>query len=271
MVIFPNAKINLGLSVNRKRNDGFHDIESIFYPIGLCDALEYIPESDLSENESLSYSGPFPVEGRDICLKLTGMLRDSFSFPPLRMHIYKNIPAGAGLGGGSADAAFLLKSLNELYSFGLNPVQLEEWAARIGSDCPFFIRNHPSLVTGKGEYLQDIPLDLKGYYFLLIYPGIHASTAEAYKEVVPSLKSANLKEITRKPVNQWKHLVMNHFENPVFRKYPLLADIKKELYDVGAIYASMTGSGSAMYGLFDSEIKIPQQFSHYFIFGEWLK
>ena len=271
MIIFPNAKINLGLSVIRKRNDGFHDIESIFYPIGLCDVLEYIPVENIPENESISYSGPFAVKDKDICLKLTEMLRDSFSFPALRMHIHKNIPAGAGLGGGSADAAFLLKSLNGFYSFGLNQEQLEAWAARIGSDCPFFIKNNPCLVTGKGENLQDIQLNLKGYYILLIYPGIHASTADAYKEIIPSLKSADLQDMSRKPVDQWKYLIMNDFENPVFRKYPLLAGIKKELYSMGAVYASMTGSGSAIYGLFRSEIIIPQQFSNYFIFREWLK
>lgn len=271
MVIFPNAKINLGLSVMRKRDDGFHDIESIFYPTGLCDALEYIPGENMSQNDSISYSGLFPVEGKDICLKFTEMLRDSFSFPFLRIHIHKNIPSGAGLGGGSADAAFLLKSLNDFFSFGLNQEQLEKWAAGIGSDCPFFVRNHPCLVTGKGENLQEIKLNLKGYYFLLIYPGIHASTAEAYKEIIPSHKSAGLLDMTRKPVDQWKYVVTNHFENAVFRKYPLLADIKKELYSMGAVYASMTGSGSALYGLFQSEIKIPQQFSNYFIFSEWLK
>ena len=271
MVIFPNAKINLGLSVLRKREDGFHDIESIFYPTGLCDILEFIPAENTSQNDSISYSGLFPVEGKDICLTLTEMLRNSFSFPVLRMHIHNNIPAGAGLGGGSADAAFLLKSLNEYFTFGLNPLQLEKWAARIGSDCPFFVRNHPCLVTGKGESLQDIELDLNGYYFLLVYPGIHMSTAEAYKDIIPSLKSADLRDGIRKPVDQWKYLITNHFEDPVFRKYPLLADIKKELYRMGAVYASMTGSGSALYGLFQSEIIIPQQFSSYFIFKEWLR
>lgn len=270
MVIFPNAKINIGLSVIRKRDDGFHDIESIFYPIGLCDALEYVPQKNIEKNESVSYSGPFPVEGSDICLKLTMMLREYFSFPALRMHIHKNIPSGAGLGGGSADAAFLLRSLNGKYTFGLNPEHLEAWATRVGSDCPFFIRNSPCLVTGKGDSLQDIDLSLKGYYFILVYPGIHASTAEAYKEIIPSNKPADLRDLAGKPIDQWKYLIVNQFENPVFRKYPLLAGIKEELYHLGAVYASMTGSGSALYGLFRSEIEIPTGFSNYFIFREWV-
>jgi 4-diphosphocytidyl-2-C-methyl-D-erythritol kinase len=271
MVIFPNAKINLGLSVIRKRHDGFHNIESILYPTGLCDALEYIPEKKTAENDSISYSGPFPVEGKDICLKLTEMLRESFSIPSLRMHIHKKIPSGAGLGGGSADAAYLLTSLNEFFSFGLNQEQLEARAARIGSDCPFFIRNSPCLVTGKGEFLQNIELSLKGYYFMLIYPGIHARTAEAYKEIIPLLESFDLQDLVSQPADQWKYLILNHFEIPVFRKYPLLAEIKKELYNMGAVYASMTGSGSALYGLFHSETQIPKQFSNYYIYREWLK
>jgi 4-diphosphocytidyl-2-C-methyl-D-erythritol kinase len=272
MVIFPNAKINIGLSVIRKRNDGFHDIESIFYPIGLCDSLEYLPAGKIpaTDTASLTYSGPFPVTGKDICIKLTEMLRDLFSFPALRMHIHKNIPSGAGLGGGSSDAAFLLKSLNSLYSFELNQAQLEELAGRIGSDCPFFIRNNPCLVTGKGEFLQEIHLSLKGYYLMLVCPGIQVSTAEAYREVIPSGKSPNLPELAGEPVDIWKHLIINQFEDPVFRKYPLLAETKKELYDMGAIYVSMTGSGSAIYGLFRSEAEIPEHFSNYFIFTEWL-
>ncbi len=272
MVIFPNAKINIGLSVIRKRNDGFHDIESIFYPIGLCDALEYLPVGDTQaiDTTSVTYSGSFPIMGKDICIKLTEMLRDLFSFPEIRIHIHKNIPSGAGLGGGSSDAAFLLKSLNNRYSFELNQEQLEELAGRIGSDCPFFIKNNPRLVSGKGEFLQEIHLSLKGYYLILVYPGMQVSTAEAYSEIIPSNKSPNLRELAREPVDRWKYSIINQFEDPVFRKYPPLADIRKELYDMGAVYASMTGSGSAIYGLFSSEVNIPQQFSDYFIFREWL-
>jgi 4-diphosphocytidyl-2-C-methyl-D-erythritol kinase len=272
MVIFPNAKINIGLSVINKRDDGFHDIESIFYPIGLCDSLEYLPAGDtpVIDTAPISYSGRFPVAGKDICIKLIEILRDLFSFPSLRMHLHKNIPSGAGLGGGSSDAAFLLKSLNSLYSFGLNQEQLEVLAGRIGSDCPFFIKNNPCLVTGKGELLQEINLSLKGYFMMIVYPGIQVSTAEAYREVIPSDKSPKLLELSREPVDQWKYLIINQFEDSVLRRYPSLAEIKKELYDMGAVYSSMTGSGSAIYGLFRSEANITRQFSDYFIFREWL-
>lgn len=272
MVIFPNAKINIGLSVIRKRDDGFHDIESIFYPIGLCDILEYIPVEDKPATgpSSITYSGRFPVAGKDICIRLIELLRDLFSFPVLRIHLHKNIPSGAGLGGGSSDAAFLLQSLNSRYSFGLNQDQLEELAGRIGSDCPFFIKNAPCLITGKGEKLQEIQLNLNGYYLILICPGIQVGTAEAYKEIIPSHIPPGLIDLAGEPLDQWKYLIINQFEDAVFRKYPLLKEIKQELYNLGAVYASMTGSGSSIYGLFRSEIKIPRQFSDYFILREWL-
>ena len=273
MVIFPNAKINAGLSVIRKRNDGFHDIESVFYPIGLCDALEYLPAGDeLPENPALiTYSGPFSVIGKDICIKLIEVLRKSFSFPVLRVNLHKNIPAGAGLGGGSSDAAFLLKSLNNNYAFGLNHGQLEELAGRIGSDCPFFINNKPCLVTGRGEILESIDLNLKGYYLVIVCPDIQVSTAEAYREVIPLLKSPGLRELVREKVDNWKYLIINQFEDPVFKKHPVLKKIKEELYCIGADYASMTGSGSAVYGLFSSEPDIKGEFNGCFIHREQLQ
>jgi 4-diphosphocytidyl-2-C-methyl-D-erythritol kinase len=272
MIIFPNAKINIGLSVIGKRSDGFHDIESVFYPVGLSDAIEYLPVVHTEEGDpcSITYSGPFPVTGKDICIKLIELLRESFSFPALRMHIHKNIPSGAGLGGGSSDAAFLLKSLNKRFAFGLNNGQLEELAGRIGSDCPFFINNNSCLVTGRGENLEDIQLSLKGYYLILICPGIQVSTAAAYSEIFPSQKSPGLREMVRHSIDKWKDQIINQFEVPVFRKHPLLKTIKEELYGNGAEYASMTGSGSAIYGLFRSVPEIPLHFKDYFIFREWL-
>jgi len=272
MVIFPNAKINIGLSVIGKRSDGFHDIESVFYPVGLCDAIEYLPvvHKEEADPDLITYSGPFPVTGKDICIKSIELLRELFSFPALRMHIHKNIPSGAGLGGGSSDAAFLLKSLNERFAFGLNNVQLEELAGRIGSDCPFFIKNNPSLVTGRGENLENIHLSLKGYYMVLICPGIQVSTAAAYSEIIPSQKSPGLREMVQHDIYKWRDQIKNQFEVPVFRKHPLLKVIKEELYSIGAEYASMTGSGSAIFGLFRSVPEIPGQFKDYFIFREWL-
>jgi 4-diphosphocytidyl-2-C-methyl-D-erythritol kinase len=272
MVIFPNSKINIGLSIIGKREDGFHDIESVFYPVGLCDALEYLPVSEAvtGYQDTISYSGQFPVTGKDICIKLVELLRESFSFPTLRLHLHKKIPAGAGLGGGSSDAACLLKSFNSRFGFGLEEAQLAEYAGRIGSDCPFFINNIPSLVTGRGEKLQDIHLSLEGIFLILVYPGINASTAEAYKAVTPTHKSPSLQELVMETPEKWKDLIVNQFEVPVFKKFPAIKKIKEELYHMGAIYASMTGSGSAVYGLFRSEIEIADEFRDYFVHTEWL-
>ena len=174
------------------------------------------------------------------------------------------------MGVGSSDAAFLLKSLNERFAFGLNNVQLEELAGRIGSDCPFFIKNNPCLVTGRGENLENIHLSLKGYYMVLICPGIQVSTAAAYSEIIPSQRSPGLREMVQHDIYKWRDQIKNQFEVPVFRKHPLLKVIKEELYSIGAEYASMTGSGSAIFGLFRSVPEIPGQFKDYFIFREWL-
>jgi 4-diphosphocytidyl-2-C-methyl-D-erythritol kinase len=271
MVIFPNAKINIGLSVIRKREDGFHDIESVFYPVGLCDALEYLPagESLATNQDTISYSGRFPVTGKDICIKLVELLRESYSFPILRLHLHKNIPAGAGLGGGSSDAACLLKSLNNRFGFGLDQAQLGEYAGRIGSDCPFFINNMPRLVTGRGEKLQDIHLSLEGMFLVLVCPAINVSTADAYREVTPTHKSSSLQELVRESPDKWKDLIINQFEVPVFKKFPAIKKIKEKLYHMGAVYASMTGSGSAVYGLFRSEPEITGEFRDCFVHTEW--
>jgi 4-diphosphocytidyl-2-C-methyl-D-erythritol kinase len=272
MVIFPNAKINIGLSVIRKRDDGFHDIESIFYPVGLCEALEYLPADDKTtgNNDNITYSGRFPVEGKDICIKLVELLRESFSFPVLRLHLHKNIPAGAGLGGGSSDAAFLLKSLNSRFGFGLNPGQLEDVAARVGSDCPFFIWNKPCLVTGRGDRMEEIQLNLEGFFLVLICPLINVSTSEAYREVRPIQAASGLDKLVSRNVGMWKNLIINQFEDPVFKRYPRIKKIKEELYRMGAVYASMTGSGSAVYGLFRSEPELSGDLSDCFIHREWL-
>jgi len=272
MVIFPNAKINIGLSVIRKRPDGFHDIESIFYPVRLCDALEYLPasESGTDNHDTISYSGRPVVINKDICIKLIELLRESFSFPVLRLHLHKNIPAGAGLGGGSSDAAFLLNSLNGRFGFGLDQAQLRECAGRIGSDCPFFINNKSCLVTGRGEKLEDIQLSLEGLFLVLVCPGINVSTAEAYKEVTPTHQSPALRELVQENTYKWRDLIINQFEVPVFKKYPEIKKIEEKLYHLGAVYASMTGSGSSVYGIFRSEPEIHSEFNECFVYREQL-
>lgn len=273
MILFPNAKINIGLSVIRKREDGYHDIETVMYPIGLCDVLEYIEDKEYKQGAktSITYSGNITFSGQDICMKVINRLKELHHVPPIKMHLLKNIPTGAGLGGGSSDAVFLLNSLNKTFSFGLSYTQLEELSGHIGSDCPFFIRNRPSFVTSRGDKLQEIPVMLKGYFIMLIYPGIQINTKEAYEKVIPVKKSGNLNKLILEPVEQWKFCIKNQFEELLFTKYPLLSEIKEELYKMGAIYASISGSGSALYGIFQSEIEIPSKFNSYFTYQEMLK
>lgn len=274
MILFPNAKINIGLSVIRKRCDGFHDIETIMYPIGLYDALEYIEETEgtIPGNiTTITYSGNVSITGQEICLKVIQMLEEMFPLPSLKIHLLKKIPVGAGLGGGSSDAAFLLISLNKKYSLGLSRDQLEELAGRIGGDCPFFIRNKPCFISGKGELLRDIPIKLDGYWLFLVYPGIIISTKEAYQQVIPGEKSVTLHDLVQQPPDKWRNTIKNQFEDSVFRKYPVLAEIKDELYRMGAVYSSMSGSGSGIYGIFNSEVKIPEKFKSYFTYQECLK
>jgi 4-diphosphocytidyl-2-C-methyl-D-erythritol kinase len=273
MILFPNAKINIGLSVIRKRKDGYHDIETVMYPIGLCDVLEYIKDEEYKQGAKIpvTYSGDISFSGQNTCMKVIDRLKELYHVPPIKMHLLKNIPTGAGLGGGSSDAAFLLYSLNKTFSFGLSDTELEELSGNIGSDCPFFIRNRPSFVTSRGNKLQDIPVMLKGYFLMLIYPGIQINTKEAYEEVIPGNKSVHLDKRILEPVEQWQYCIKNQFEESLFRKYPLLAKIKKELYKMGAVYASMSGSGSALYGIFRSGKEIPSKFNSYFTYQEMLK
>ncbi|KPK87033.1 MAG: hypothetical protein AMS27_03530 [Bacteroides sp. SM23_62_1] len=273
MILFPNAKINIGLSVTRKRSDGFHDIETILYPIGLCDVLEYVEakESNTNEGTIITYSGSVTFADQDICMKVLGLLKKMFNIPPLRMHLLKNIPVGAGLGGGSSDAAFLLKSLNESFALKLSRDRLEELADHLGSDCPFFIRNNPCYVSGKGNRLQEISLSLEGYWLFLVYPGFHINTKDAYQAVTPSYMPGKLKDLIDQPPDYWKNIIKNQFEDSMFRKYPLLQEIKEKLYEMGAVYASMSGSGSGMYGIFNSEVKIPSKFNSFFTYKEFLK
>lgn len=247
MVIFPNCKINLGLKILRKRPDGYHDLSTVFYPLGLKDVLEIIhaPEPSFT-----SYGIPIPGSG-NICEKAVQLLKADFpTLPYLHIHLYKNIPIGAGLGGGSADGAFTLLALNKQFHLGLNTTQLIDYAARLGSDCPFFILNTPCLGGGRGEKLEPIDLDLSGYRFVLVNPDIHISTAQAFAGCTPSEEGMPLEDIIRQPVANWKGQLVNDFEESMFRLHPELRSIKEILYSSGAVYASMTGSGSSFYGLF---------------------
>ena len=252
MVTFPNAKINLGLNILSKRPDGYHNIQSCFYPIPFSDILEVV-KSDRYEFVSTGIS--IPGNG-NLCTTAFELIQKHHRIGNVKIHLHKVIPIGAGLGGGSADATFTLKALNELFDVGLTDEELEKYAATLGSDCPFFVKNQPVLATGTGTDLSPFSSDLSGKYLMLISPGIHVSTAEAYGGITPQAPYQDLIEVLKSPIEAWKDRLVNDFESPVFSKHPEIEAIKRQLYEAGALYASMTGSGSAVYGIFDSEPEV---------------
>lgn len=270
MIAFPNAKINLGLHILSRRTDGFHNIESVLFPIRLSDALEVIEAHN--RKFSITSSGlPIPSDGKpNLCERAFWLLHNEFQIPLVNLHLHKVIPAGSGLGGGSADAAYTLKMLNQAFSLNLNYSDLETLAAKLGSDCPFFIRNQPMLAMGRGEILEPVSLSLKGLHLLLIRPTVHISTAEAYAGVVPQNPRKALQEILAQPIESWKEELKNDFEKSLFAKHPLLGKIKKQLYDNGAVYAAMSGSGSSLFGLFEGkpDAGLMQAFHDSFVWHE---
>lgn len=256
MITFPNAKINLGLDVVEKRPDGYHNLETVFYPIPLCDILEMTPvmDDDADECSFTMHNAVFEGDNNDnLVVKAYKILAADYKLPKMEISLYKNIPTGAGLGGGSADAAFALKMINEIAELNLNDGQLEEYAARIGADCAFFIKNTPAYATGIGNILSPTVCDLKDTYLVLVKPDIHISTKEAYSLVKPAAPAVPLTEIARRPIREWKGVMKNDFEKSVFANHPSMEKIKEKLYDMGAIYASMSGSGSAFFGIFHKE------------------
>ena len=271
MIVFPNCKINLGLNILRKRSDGYHDLETIFYPLPLTDVLEIIE----SKKPERTVPIPFTTSGliiqgdpaSNICVKAFRLLKKKIPrLPFVQMHLHKAIPSGAGLGGGSADAAFALQLLN--YKFGLNLSQQEliQYAGQLGSDCPFFIINKPCFASGTGELLEEVALDLSAYKFVIVNPGIYIDTGRAFLNMTPALPVKSVKEIINSPLERWKDELTNDFEKPIFKKHREIVDIKDELYRNGAEYASMSGSGSTVYGIFPKEKMVKLSFpSHYFI------
>jgi len=253
MVVFPNAKINLGLNIIERRPDGYHNIETVFYPIGLSDVLE-VEASETCMDYSFSSSG-IELGGdpeENLIVKAYRLLRSEYQFAPVDISLMKQIPFGAGLGGGSSDAAFMLKTLNTLFELKITPKKLEKYAAMLGADCPVFIKNKPVFATGIGNVFTVIKLSLKGKYLLLVKPDIHVSTPEAYSSVVPEKPATSIVELIQHPLIEWKDTLKNDFEKSVFLKYPEIGTIKDTLYEMGAVYASMSGSGSSVYGVFDS-------------------
>lgn len=251
MICFPNAKINLGLHIISKRPDGYHNIETVFYPIPLCDVLEIVPSG--TGETTFSQTG-IPVDGSpgdNLVMKAFRLLKNDFDLPEIAIYLRKQIPSGAGLGGGSSDAAFMLKLLNDFAGLGLSVGQMEEYARRLGADCPFFIRNRPVFAEGVGDIFTPVDVSLKGYYLVLVKPDIHVSTGEAYAGVTPKQPLFRLTEMIRLPLEEWKNHVVNDFEEGIFACYPAIGIIKQSLYDQGAIYAGMSGSGSSVFGIFE--------------------
>ena len=260
MITFPNAKINLGLSITEKRPDGYHNLETVFYPVALEDALEIRTSPEADKKFSLHQYG-MEISGNpedNLVVKAYLLLDKEFHLPPVEIHLYKHIPSGAGLGGGSSDAAFMLKLLNEHYNLQLSDNQLEDYAATLGADCAFFIKNTPTYAEGIGNIFSPIELSLKGYRIMIVKPDVFVSTREAFANIRPHRPEYPVREVIRRPVAEWKDTLINDFEASVFPQYPVIGEIKEELYHQGAIYASMSGSGSSVFGLFAADTTLPE-------------
>ncbi len=254
MVVFPNAKINLGLNITEKRTDGFHNILSCFYPVNWTDVLEILPAAKLQFQSS-----GIPIPGNpeeNLVVKAWELLHADFNIDPVNIHLHKVIPIGAGLGGGSADGTFAIKALNELFSLKLSSQQMQAYAKQLGSDCPFFVENKPVLVSGTGDVFEETPLSLKGKFLVLVYPNMHITTGEAYRSIKPKFPKHVPADILVKDMATWREFLSNDFETGLSSSYEVIGEIKQRLYESGASYASMSGSGSAIYGIFDKETNL---------------
>jgi len=252
MVLFPNAKINLGLFITKKREDGFHELETCFFHIPWSDILEITPAPAFK----FSSSG-LPISGEiqdNLCYKAFQALSEDFKIPNVHIHLHKIIPMGAGLGGGSSDAAYTLMGLRDLFELRLTNQELLPYAKKLGSDCAFFLNKQAQFGTGKGDELSPIPTPLKSLYAIVLYPNFGISTQKAYAGIQPNPAPGHLPDLVKSPMPTWKHTIKNDFEKTLFVEYPLLAEIKQDMYEMGAIYAAMSGSGSTIFGLFENEV-----------------
>lgn len=261
MIVFPNAKINIGLNIINKREDGFHNIETVFYPLTFHDSLEFLPSSHFSFDCTGNLTDCLPEN--NLVVKAYQLLSNNFKLPPISIHLHKNIPSGAGLGGGSSDAAWIIRALNDFFNLRINTSDLIVYASKLGSDCAFFVINEPCFASGRGDILEKIPRFENELFILLVMPGIHVSTVDAYSQIVPSKQSVDLKGILLKDIIQWKHNVFNMFETTVFRIQPEISEIKEKLYNSGALYSSMSGSGSSVFGIFNSYPTVPDDLAKY--------
>ena len=259
MISFPNAKINLGLKVVSKRPDGYHNLDTVFFPIPFYDILEIIPNAELASRDVTFTTSGKKISGEsssNLCVKAYNLIKQDFPrLKQISVHLHKNIPMGAGMGGGSADGAFMIKMLNEKFLLELDEDKMKSYALQLGSDCPFFISNKPSHATGRGELLTEINCDLSDKTLLIVNPGIHVSTAEAFGKINISANSISTAEIVKQPISTWRGSLENDFEKTVFQHHPEIKKIKDTLYERGALYASMTGSGSTVYGIFDASVE----------------
>lgn len=263
--ILTGCKINLGLCITERRPDGYHNLQTIFYPVPLRDEITLAE----AEADVLTLAG-HPLEGdpqQNLVLKAVRLLREQgCPVPPLAIDLKKVIPSGAGLGGGSSDAACMVRTLNSRYQLGLNDLQMEQLVAKLGADCPFFIRQTPVYAEGIGDKFTPISLSLKGWYLMLVKPEVHISTKEAYAGVHPHQPACSLLETASMPVESWAERMVNDFEESIFPAHPLLADIKRELYSQGAVYAAMSGSGSTLFALFRQKPQCEARFAGHFTF-----
>jgi 4-diphosphocytidyl-2-C-methyl-D-erythritol kinase len=265
MIVFPNAKINIGLRIIDKRSDGYHNIETIFYPIKLCDALEFIDSDEHLKSDSLTVTGINNIgETRDnLVIKMLSKIRSRYRFPFLKIHLHKAIPAGAGLGGGSSDAACMGRVVNRHFGLNIDISELRLFALEVGSDCPFFVDGVPSIASGRGEILAPAKSVLSGYYLVIANPGVEISTREAYGNCNSGVHGTPLSELIERPVSEWKGLITNDFEEFAFGKYPIIGRIKQKFYESNAIFSLMSGSGSSVYGIFKEKTQLPENMRMY--------
>lgn len=251
MIVFPNAKINIGINITSRRPDGYHNIETIFYPLPIYDALEALHDDKLTF-ESSGLEIPGRIED-NLCIKGYHLIKKDHELPPLNICLHKHIPIGAGLGGGSANAAFFIKLINNLFNLDMTTANMLDYARQLGADCAFFIENKPVFAFEKGDRFEAVELDLSQYHIVLVMPQAHVSTAEAYRGVKPAPVKRSLKELITLPLEEWKNHIKNDFEESVFKNHPVIRGVKAALYYAGAIYASMSGSGASVFGIFNKK------------------
>jgi 4-diphosphocytidyl-2-C-methyl-D-erythritol kinase len=251
MITFPNSKINIGLNITSRRSDGYHDLETIIYPVQIKDALEVIEAAEMGfETSGLEIPGH---ANENLCLLAYDLLRKDFNLPHLKIHLHKQIPIGAGLGGGSADAAFFIQLINEKFQLSLDVNAMQNYCRKLGTDCAFFIENKPLFAYEKGDVFKDVELDLSNYHVALVMPPVHVSTGEAYRGVKPQKPQQSLKELIQLPLEDWQGKITNDFEEHILRNHPQIRNAKAALIEAGALFALMSGSGASVYGIFKEQ------------------